>query len=252
MAGADINAAGHSGGAADHPPSIQPDPLYPDADRPPRLAAELCTFLAAQPAVRRIIMFGSQARGTWDRWSDLDLLLVTAGEEDYRGVLTALCAYKPIIYHAPVRSSADHPGRHVIGIVFEDESVFHTLDLNFMPVAVYGQAGARAWFDTFGPAIDYYVAQESEEPIATPASSAVDPDPDPQEQALEAANWWLKRTLRRVLRTGQGHDELTRHVQAVQTAMLGLPTSCAMPGGDPCHLAHIYLVFADRLLSSGQ
>ena len=223
------------------------DLLYPAPERPAQLAALLCAFFAGLPLVRRVVVFGSQATGGGDRWSDVDLVVVTPQLADYRHVLAALGAYKPIVHHAPVRPSPDHPGLHALGIVFAGESVFHSLDLNFMALAAYNTPGSLRWF---GPSRECYAAQAAA-PVGGADTAPVLPPPDPTELSIDAANYWTKRAARRVLRGQGSRADLARRSSELRAILRGFPPDCAMPGGDPCAPARTYLAIAEALLTTG-
>jgi Nucleotidyltransferase domain len=221
--------------------------LYPPAGRPAQLAALLCGFFAALAPVRRVVVFGSQATGGGDRWSDVDLLVVTPQLSDYRQVLAALHAYKPIVHHAPVRPSTDHPGLHALGIVFADESVFHSLDLNFMALAAYQAPGALRWF---GLTRECYAA-DGPDPVSESEAAPALPPPDLDELAIDAANYWTKRAARRVLRGQGSRDDLARRARDLGALARCAPADCSMPGGNPCRLARTYLAIAAALPATG-
>jgi hypothetical protein len=221
------------------------DLLYPAPQRPAQLAALLGGFFAGLPLVRRVVVFGSQATGGGDRWSDVDLVVVTPRLADYRQVLAALGAYKPIVYHAPVRSSPDHPGLHALGIVFAGESVFHSLDLNFIALAAYHTPGSLRWF---GPSRECYAAQDAA-PVGGTDSTPVLPPPDPMELSIDAANYWTKRAARSMLRHRGSRADLERRSRHLEEIMRDFPPDCALPGGNPCRLARTYLAIATALLA---
>ena len=53
------------------------DNTFPDERAPQRLLTQLCSVLWQYPNVGSIAAFGSLAGGSWDRWSDVDLVVIT-------------------------------------------------------------------------------------------------------------------------------------------------------------------------------
>jgi predicted nucleotidyltransferase len=146
--------------------------VYPDQNALARLLKELTEFFAQFPSVNRIFILGSMARGNWDRWSDIDLLIVTqAGFEQQWQIFDSLRQFKPILHHHPF-ISVEPSGGFVPGIVFEKESVFHILDLNFMTFTEFQSPQA---LDRFGPIRNLFAAEgnvlERPEDILTPGGN---------------------------------------------------------------------------------
>lgn len=113
------------------------DLVYPDENGPTRLLKELSEFFTQFSCVNRIFCLGSMARGDWDRWSDIDMLVVTqAGFEQQWQIFDKLRQFKPILHHHAF-VSMEPAGGFIPGIAFENESVFHMLDLNFISLTEY-------------------------------------------------------------------------------------------------------------------
>ncbi len=230
------------------------DLLYPDPARPQQTAETLCHFFSELPFVYQVVVFGSLAQGSSDRWSDIDLLVVTQGKADYQALLESLREYKPVLYHAPIRQSVEHPGRHALGIVFKDESIFHNLDLNFMSLSEYNCVGALDWF---GPKVDYYIGSAWEKQVtseypargSTPAGD-FEIAPSTDELRIDSACYWTKRALRRVLRTKQGLGELEKRCVELKEVMHSFPDSCLTPGRNICQLARTYITIAEYVLDT--
>ena len=123
--------------------------VYPDVGGPQRLLYEIGTFFLDFACVDKVFGFGSWSRGQWDRWSDIDILLIVKGEVSHYGRLfTALSEFKPILYHGTLTPYVEPAGGNLLGIVFRDESVFHWLDLNFLTHEDYR---VQANLERFGP-----------------------------------------------------------------------------------------------------
>ncbi len=113
-------------------------------------------YFARFPFVNRVLVFGSLARGEGDRWSDVDILVVTAGGSTQHWRLFAgLRQRKPILHHYIFTPRVEPVGGNVLGIVFRDESVFHNLDLNFMSSSEFLLPDA---LERFGYVKELYVA----------------------------------------------------------------------------------------------
>lgn len=221
------------------------DQLYPDPARPATLAAELCAWFATLPYIHRVAQFGSLAQGTADRWSDLDMFVVTARRGDIRVALAALNEHKPFLHHAPVRNSEKHPGANALGITFAGESPFNCLDLNFIALADYATPDAIDWLE---PVRDCYVT-----PAGSSAAEAGDDYPfdelDPLEMAIDGACFWTRRAAKGLLRGKSGRDLLERRHSELVTALRGTPDDCAMAGGNVCRVGRVWLAIAAVLLS---
>jgi predicted nucleotidyltransferase len=225
-------------------PSIT-DLIYPDQNALPRLLKELTEFFAQFPGVSRIFTFGSMARGDWDRWSDIDLLIVTrSGSGQQRQLFDKLARHKPILHHHPF-VSMEPSGGFVPGIVFKYESVFHILDLNFMSLAEYQSPQALA---RFGKLRELFTA--GEDYLEFEGENSAWPKPqidDPDEQRIGAGIHWTKKAIKKILRSSGSIDELTTTSTRLKEIMLDFPEDKLMPGGNICHLAREYIKIADFL-----
>jgi hypothetical protein len=220
--------------------------LEPDPDGPQRLADEITAFFSQLDFVQRVMAFGSLAGQRWDRWSDLDLIVVTASHTQYRMVFHRLCAHKPVVHHGVFTSCVEPAGGYVLGIVFEGESVFHCLDLNFLTLAEYRALGT---LDRFGATRDLYVneagwADEADEP---PQHRVALQHPD--EARIYDAIHWTKKSAKKMLRGQDTRHELRACAERLRAVMNDYPDSPLFPGGDICRLAHTYLLIADQLLN---
>jgi nucleotidyltransferase-like protein len=220
------------------------DRLYPDPARPATLATALCAWFANLPYVQRVAQFGSLVQGTADRWSDLDMLVVTARRRDCRDALAALHEHKPFLYHAPVRKSEKHPGANALSITFAGESPFNCLDLNFIALPDYAAPNSVDWLK---PVRDCYVA-----PIGGFAAEAGDDyavdELDELEMAIDGACFWTRRAAKGLLRGKSGRDLLARRHEELVAALRGTPEDCAMAGGNICRAGRVWLAIAAVLL----
>ncbi len=227
---------------------------YPDPDRPRELLQELCDFFAQFAEVSQICTFGSHASGEVDRWSDVDLMvLLPAGPQTYGGLVEQLCQYKPFLYYSVLVPYPQLPGHHVfLPVVFQDESVFHGLDLNF--IARQEVQPAPAW-ERFGPMKMLYqanrltrvAAQQNPEPLvsAFPGDTSTE---SPTEQRLYIAAHLTKLAIKKVLRGQPDTRELAALTEELATALDRHLPELKSPRGDLCGLARIYLEIAQALL----
>jgi hypothetical protein len=223
--------------------------IYPDPLGPPRLLETVTNFLARNVSVERVAVFGSLARGTWDRWSDIDLLVVARGGlPTYRDLFASLCHFKPILYHSPFSPAGNAAGANVLGIVFAGESVFHILDLNFLAPSEYQSAEALA---RFGVLVDIFVA----------AHGAVTPDAEwsggrlPSEGAVipESDLWapmhFTHKALKKLLRGQGSFAELQSRVEWLGSALNQQPEDTPAPPRNIVPVARTFLSIAQGLLA---
>jgi predicted nucleotidyltransferase len=221
---------------------------FPEARRAERLSAELCAVLARVACVARVGVFGSRARGEADRWSDIDLLVITrGGVEDYWAVFTRLRAHKRVVHHHVFIAQARPAGGSVLGILFVDESVFHNVDLNFMSAAEAGVAGNLA---RFGPVRWMHeragAASPSETTGMAPPDSVLVQHPD--DKRIGEALHWTKKAVKKYQR-GQGPlEEVAQTSARLADVMHDFPEDVPLPTGNLCQAARIYLHIAGHLI----
>lgn len=63
------------------------DNLFPSQQAYESLKRERIAILTALPFVQQVLCFGSLARGTADRWSDIDLIAVTETRRQFADVV---------------------------------------------------------------------------------------------------------------------------------------------------------------------
>ena len=220
------------------------DLIYPDQNALTRLLKELTEFFAQFPSVKRIFTFGSMARGDWDRWSDIDLLIVTqAGSEQQWQIFNNLDQFKPILHHHAFILIEPSAG-FVPGVVFENESVFHMLDLNFISLTEYKSPQA---LERFGKLRELFTSDENQLEKGEVFPHIPDLE-SPDEQRIGAGIHWTKKVAKKILR-GSGYiDELAVTTTRLKEIMLDFPEDKPMPGGNICYLARQYIKIADFLL----
>lgn len=64
--------------------------LTPSAEALTSLLDDIRSILEPLPFVRKIMCFWSLARGDWDCWSDIDLLVITESQLQFVDILEAL------------------------------------------------------------------------------------------------------------------------------------------------------------------
>lgn len=218
--------------------------LYPDPARPQTLMQEITTHLAKLPYVERIFVFGSLARQESDRWSDIDMLVVTPDQAQFCLVWEALNQAKPVIHHHPLTIQSS--GRHALGNVFVGESVFHCLDLNFMTRA---DAQVFGSLDRFSTLIEVYAgeAQQLDGENGDCTSQELTPD----EERIAYAMHFTKKNLKRMLRGSPDPEELRRYLIILKQTMQDYPADYRTTGGQIGQVAHAYIRLAEELIRKG-
>lgn len=100
-----------------------------------KLQEELASIFETHHGVEQIFAFGSIPEDRFDKYSDIDFLIITKDDSTDAGDLYHhLIQYKPVLCRGPFGRDARPCGNYVLGIVFSDESIFHKLDLNCLTV----------------------------------------------------------------------------------------------------------------------
>jgi predicted nucleotidyltransferase len=220
--------------------------LYPNEDRLPHLGSELCRMFSQMPGVVRVIIFGSLARDEWDRWSDLDLLIITASADQFWPVFSQLVQLKPVLHHSFFTLRAEGDGAYVLGNVFVDESVFHCLDLNFLSFAQFQERDA---LHRFGPTRTLYRSDNTPYGFVSDAPQAPETlHDDPIEKRINDAMHFMKKALKKVLRQKATDSELRPLVDHLSTILKDYPEDIVVPRGHLGYLAHTYVKIAEALL----
>ncbi len=224
---------------------------FPDPNRACQLTAELTKFFAGLPYVARILLFGSLARNTDDRWSDIDLLVVTRSTTDRRLLYNDLRKHKPMMYHHPFTPYVEPSGGNLLGTVFFDESVFHNLDLNFLSQTEYENSEALKRFGLFQ---ELYVCESGSFGMTKGDSGTQSPTHsypiDEAEERIEIALHWTKKAVKKFLRGTGSQEELLKTRSTLKQVLQGFPNGLSLPNGDICQLAYVYINIAEHLLAS--
>lgn len=221
---------------------------YPDPNASLRILNELTSFFSQCSFVNRMFVFGSHARGDWDRWSDIDMLFITSnGFPDQWLLFDRLRQYKAILHHHTFTPQTELSGGNVLGIIFEDESVFHNLDLNFMPLHEFL---VPKKLERFGEIKLLYLTTQDElndEKSGFLPTFAVDVD----ERRIGMAIHWTKKAIKKVLRGETTLDDLQTTSLRLKEIMSQFPEDRPMQGGNICHVARTYLQISDTVLAQG-
>ena len=116
----------------------------------------LVALFSGMQSVWKVATFGSLARGDEDRWSDIDILVISLTDSHFSSILDGMLEERNVVYRGPLTFLPETGGAHILGIVLKEESVFNCIDLNLMTVAEYKDLGA---LDRFGPLRDLFVRQ---------------------------------------------------------------------------------------------
>ncbi len=222
--------------------------VYPDAERLQAIVSIVTHCLSALPYVTHIDVFGSLARGDADRWSDIDLIVVTRKKADFLRCLQTLHNTKPILHHNPL-SQADPNGYHALGCVFVDESVFHCVDLNFFTREEYTKPETTR---RFGARRTLYSAHTA---VSQKGDSDGEPSTDTQtltadEQRIAVAIGFTKKNAKKVLRGEEAHDNLKRFARTLTQTMQDYPVDYRVVGGNIGIVAGHYVTIAETLLDT--
>jgi hypothetical protein len=204
---------------------------------------EVIAILARLPFVQRIAVFGSLAGADWDRWSDMDMLVVTQARGQFLAAWQALHDAKPVFYHHPL-CRAEPSGGHMLGNVFVGESVFHCLDLNLLSAHEYRTPGA---LDRFGTLLEVYRAPDTPV-IETDADMDVTQTLTPDEDRIATGIHFTKKAIKQVLRGHPAHGDLKRFAGQLRAIMRDYPVDYRVVGGNIGQVAETYVTIADCLL----
>jgi hypothetical protein len=194
------------------------------------------------PFVARVCVFGSLARDEWDRWSDIDMIVVTANQSDFRKVHQHLSQHKSIFHHSGFMMPI---GWCVLGNVFEGESIFHCLDLNFMTLSEYQTEGTLT---RFGHISELYSATiDSVKDDISPTADAENAQNAENTRIYEAVHF-TKKAAKKLLRKTGTVEELQRCLAQLKFTMRDYPENFTVPSGAIGRLAQNYIDIAERLL----
>ena len=208
--------------------------------RPMVLRQEIIEILKSIKCVEQIIAFGSLARGDWDRWSDIDLLLIVQNHADVLTLYEVIKQEKQILYNHPL-TLAEPYGVHCLGTIFEDESVFTCVDFNFLSMADARQPDALSRFAQ----VEILYNRLSNE---TEQNNTVYPQQEltPRHAEIATAIHFLKKAIKQSLRGN--HDSITtiRRKETLATIM----RKYADDYGNIGEIASRYLDIAQALLEN--
>jgi predicted nucleotidyltransferase len=221
--------------------------IYPDPQRPHQLMAEIRDYIAKRPFVKYIFVFGSLARNQADRWSDVDMIVVTQKRAQFKVVFDHIEQHKPTLHHSPFVPLADPYGGYILGNVFANESVFHCLDLNFLTLAEYG---SRTALERFG-----LVQMLHHNPAELESGAEADYDilvayQSADEKRISDAQHFTKKAAKKLLRKIGARDDLLHWSNQLKTVMGDYPDGLMTPNGNIGWLAEQYIAIADLLLQT--
>ncbi len=219
------------------------DLLNPSPDALVDLVLWVTDLLTGLPFVHEIRCFGSFARGNWDCWSDIDLLVVTDTRDQFLDLLGHLEAIRPIVHRNHFVAFPDSGGAHILGILFAGCSVFHCVDLNLY---TFEEARMLGRLDRFGSMKVLYRVES--QPTAIEARSLVVSEPeDPGEATIKVAIHFTKKAAKQVLRGIDAQADLRHHASALRQIMNAYPPDLVIGGRQIGLLAQSYLEIAQLL-----
>lgn len=224
---------------------MQNDLVYPDAARPLALMEEVKAVLTQLLCVSHLYLFGSLAENRWDRWSDVDMLVVTPTKQHIWEIWGVLHQAKPVLHHHPL-SAAEPFGVHILGNVFVGESVFHCLDLNFLTLEEYHTPGAMARFNA---------AKELNRSSASLSATVEEKsllmqELTADEEQLSVAIHFTKKNIKKILRGYPTYDELQKFATHLRTLLENYSVDYEVVGGKIVKVAEAYLTIAAHLLET--
>jgi predicted nucleotidyltransferase len=218
--------------------------LFPDPARNRRLLTDIIGICTALPYVQRLISFGSFARGEPDRWSDIDLIVVTVNRAQFWSVFTCIAQSKPILHRSYFTPQVEPSGGRVLGMVFENESVFHNVDLNFMTRNEYASLETLM---RFGVMRELYVSSAR----LSDADCDVLPNAElehPDDRRISVGLHFTKKAIKQVLRGQMVYEELQQRSRYLRDILEDYAYDVATPYGKIGQVAHQYLEMAEQLL----
>jgi predicted nucleotidyltransferase/metal-responsive CopG/Arc/MetJ family transcriptional regulator len=223
--------------------AMQRNNVYPDATRLTALFEEIKVILAQLSFVSHIYVFGSLARQESDRWSDIDMVVVTRTYQQFWDTWQHLHNVKPVLHHHPF-SEVEPIGAHALGNVFVDEAVFHCLDLNFL--TTYEHQTPRA-MERFGH-LEMVYNHPNEVRSSTQDHRHFRQTLTPDEQKIATSLHFTKKNIKRVLRGQPAHDELRKFADSLRILMQVYSFDYQVVGGELGKVAQTYLLIADDVL----
>lgn len=217
--------------------------IRPEVSRPATLMKEITAILSQLPFVSHILIFGSLARNEADRWSDIDMLVVTKTHQQFWDAWQQLHDSLPILHHHPF-AELESGGAHALGNVFVDESVFHCLDLNFFTIDDYQRPGITERFGHLDQIYHNPDAGSSTSQHPSQFQQVLTSD----EEKISVEMHFLKKNIKKVLRNQPAHHEVKKFADRLSTIMEDYTFEYEVVGGKIGKLAEIYLTIAECLL----
>jgi len=219
--------------------------IYPLENRPKTLQQDIVQLLAELDYVQAIYSFGSLLGDGWDRWSDIDLIVITSCHAGFYSLKRTLHQAKPIRHHHPLLP-AEPNGHHLLGVIFEDESVFHCVDLNlFTP----DEVADRQALERFGAIQLVYKA--SELPVVVEACDEFSSQRlTAEEEQISVGIHFTKKHIKRVMRGQPAIDELRKWSDYLRETMRDYSENYQVVGGNIGWIAYRYLGIADDILNN--
>lgn len=218
--------------------------INPDKNAPERLLSNLCEVFYRHAGVACVAAFGSLADNQWDQYSDVDLLVVSKTRLIDAQVLYAyLMENKPVLCRGPYGRAMKTAGSCILGIVFENESVFQKLDLNCMTVDEYANPDNLS---RFGILKEIYCgdAIPAADPSLDRLPTSGDFDLTTDEDELNGKMFFLSEALKRYARVRGSMDEIRRFSDDLRTTMEAKRPSARPLVGNMAALADRYLEVA--------
>ncbi|MCP5094890.1 MAG: nucleotidyltransferase domain-containing protein [Chloroflexi bacterium] len=211
------------------------------------LRDRLVQHLAQFALIQKIYTFGSFARADWDAWSDIDLLLIASRNPTMSELLDNLSSFQILMHRSNFAAQVQPAGGFLLGVLFDGESIFHNLDLNFMTMT---QHSTFQNLERFGKLELLYENTEK----AIPSTFDVERQYDDyslvqHEQQLEYAIHWTKKAVKRVLR-GDTETEELHQTSANLGQLLSTPNEQWSARGDVCKVAQTFFNIAKELLEN--
>ena len=219
------------------------DLLYPNETRPHTLLEEVNTILMRLPFISHVYVFGSLVDADWDRWSDIDMIVVVQALKHTWDVWNAIHQAKPILHHHPL-SYGEPNGLHLLGNVFVDESVFHCLDLNILTIYEHDRESALERFGTVREL--YHNPSLMAEPPG--ARSEITQQVTVEEEHIATAIHFTKKHIKQTLRGESVQDDLRKRTEHLRSVMEDFTFDYEVVGGKIGKVAETYLRIANMVL----
>ncbi len=214
----------------------------PDQYGPQRLSRVFCEFLSSYSCVQQTLLFGSLARGDWDRWSDVDVLTVVDElPHDCYGLFIELAREFPFVHHGSFEG-AESGTMCVLGNVLKRESPFHVLDLNFVSASALDSSVIQ---ERFGPTVKR--GTESGERVTGLRVDPTEPQTE-DEQCVWAAMHWVHKGVKKYHRGQVPLEEVEAKAADLRKTLVAYPEGISTANGSITMVAYDILEYAADLL----